>query len=308
MRERDINLVMKILVTGSSGLVGTELVSALKDRGHQVIRLVRSENQLSDDTLLWDPEHRELNLEDFEGFDVVINLAGENIGSGRWTPAKKKKIQDSRVLGTHMLSELLARLSSPPKLLINASAIGYYGNREDELLTESSSPGEGFLAEVCKKWEEATLPASEKGIRVVLLRIGVVLSKAGGVLGKMLLPFKLGLGGVIGSGKQYFSWIAIDDLVGIILHVISNDSVEGPVNSVAPNPVTNREFTKTFGKVLGRPTFFPMPAVIARLAMGEMADETALSSTRVVPEKLESTDYTFLYPDLESALKHVLEK
>lgn len=299
---------MKILVTGSSGLVGSELVSALKDRGHQIVRLVRSESLLSDDTLLWDPEHYELNLEDFEGFDIVINLAGENIASGRWTPSKKKKIRESRVLGTHMLSELLARLSVPPKLFINASAIGYYGNRDNELLVENSPSGEGFLAEVCKKWEEATEPASESGIRVVVLRIGVVLSAAGGVLGKVLLPFKLGLGGVIGTGEQYFSWIAIDDLIGIILHVISNESIEGPVNSVAPNPVTNREFTKTLGKILCRPTILPMPAYVAKIVMGEMAEETALSSALVVPKKLENSDYNFLYPDLESALKHVLEK
>ncbi len=298
---------MKFLVTGSSGLIGSDLVAALKDRGHQVIRLVRSEDQLSDNRLLWDPEHHELNMADFEGFDVVINLAGENIASGLWTEAKKKKIRDSRVLTTHMLCELLAMLNKPPKILINASAVGYYGDRGDEILDENSLPGTGFLAEVCQKWEEATKPASDKGIRVILLRFGAILSIKGGVLGKMRLPFKLGLGGVIGSGKQYMSWISIDDLIGVVLHVISNDSLSGPVNTVTPEPVTNKEFTKTLGKTLNRPTILPVPAFAVKLIFGEMGDELLLSSTKAVPSKLEASDYTFLYPDLASALKHLLE-
>jgi uncharacterized protein (TIGR01777 family) len=298
---------MKFLVTGSSGLIGSDLVAALKDRGHQVIRLVRSEDQLSDNRLLWDPEHHELNMADFEGFDVVINLAGENIASGLWTEAKKKKIRDSRVLTTHMLCELLAMLNKPPKILINASAVGYYGDRGDEILDENSLPGTGFLAEVCQKWEEATKPASDKGIRVILLRFGAILSSKGGVLGKMRLPFKLGLGGVIGSGKQYMSWISIDDLIGVVLHVISNDSLSGPVNTVTPEPVTNKEFTKTLGKTLNRPTILPVPAFAVKLIFGEMGDELLLSSTRALPSKLEASDYTFLYPDLASALKHLLE-
>jgi uncharacterized protein (TIGR01777 family) len=298
---------MKFLVTGSSGLIGSDLVAALKDRGHQVIRLVRSEDQLSDNRLLWDPEHHELNMADFEGFDVVINLAGENIASGLWTEAKKKKIRDSRVLTTHMLCELLAMLNKPPKILVNASAVGYYGDRGDEILDENSLPGTGFLAEVCQKWEEATKPASDKGIRVILLRFGAILSSKGGVLGKMRLPFKLGLGGVIGSGKQYMSWISIDDLIGVVLHVISNDSLSGPVNTVTPEPVTNKEFTKTLGKTLNRPTILPVPAFAVKLIFGEMGDELLLSSTKAVPSKLEASDYTFLYPDLASALKHLLE-
>ncbi|MFQ5729310.1 MAG: TIGR01777 family oxidoreductase [Waddliaceae bacterium] len=300
---------MKILISGSSGLIGSELVPCLRDRAHEVIRLVRSEQQLSGDTLLWDPEHREINLEDFEGFDTVINLAGENIATGKWTPEKKNKIYDSRVLGTHMLSELLARLEAPPKLLINASAIGFYGTRGSKILREDALPGKGFLAEVCKKWEEATEPAVQKRIRVVRFRLGVVLTPKGGALAKMLFPFRMGLGGVIGSGRQYFSWISMDDLMGIFLHVINDESIHGPLNVVSPNSVTNRVMTKTLGRVLKRPTLLPFPAFIARLLMGkEMADSTVLSSTRVFPEGLEQSGYSFLYPDLKSALKHMLEE
>lgn len=298
---------MKVLISGSSGLVGSELVKALKNRGHEVVRLVRSEKQMGQGTLLWDPEHRELDPQNFEGFDAVVHLAGENISSGRWTNEKKRKIKDSRVLSTHMLSELMARLESPPKVHINASAIGYYGDTGDEVVDESSPPGEGFLAEVCQKWEAATRPSEQRGIRVVKLRIGVVLSKEGGALGKMLVPFKLGLGGVVGSGDQYMSWISIDDLVGVFLHVLGNSSIQGPVNAVAPHPVTNRKFTKTLGGVLKRPTIFPLPAFAARFIFGEMADALLLSSSRVAPEKLLETGYSFLYPDLSDALKHLLE-
>ncbi len=298
---------MKILITGSTGLVGSELVLAMRDRGHQVIRLVRQEDQAGEGCILWDPEHHEIDIADFEGFDAVINLAGENISTGRWTPEKKKKILNSRVIGTHMLSELLRMLSSPPKVFISASAIGIYGNRGDEVLDESSPPGAGFLAEVCKKWEEAARPAQEKGIRVLLMRMGVVLSEKGGALGKMLLPFKLGAGGVIGSGNQYTSWISIDDLIGAFLHVMSNESLSGPVNVVAPQPVTNRAFTKALGKILSRPTILPLPAFAAKMIFGEMAEELLLSSTRALPKKLQDSGYSFLYPDLASALKHLLE-
>lgn len=299
---------MKVLFAGSSGFIGGELIPVLRERGHEVVRLVRSEKKMLDDTLLWDPEHRELDLEDFEGFDVVINLAGENIASGRWTQEKKKKIRESRVFGTHMLSELFARVKTPPKLFLNASATGYYGDRGEEVLDEGSPSGKGFLADVCKQWEEATLPAKEKGIRVVNLRFGVVFFPTGGALAKMLTPFKLGLGGVIGTGKQYISWISMDDLIGVVLHVIGEGSLRGPVNVVTPHPVTNRELTKKLGKVLKRPTILPMPAFAARLIMGEMAEETVLSSTRVLPKVLVQSGYSFLFPKLESALRHMLEK
>lgn len=296
---------MKILITGASGLVGAALVPFLRSRGHHVFRLVRTYNQMAEDTLLWDPEHRELFLEDFEGFDVVIHLAGENI-AGRWNSEKKKKIRDSRVIGTHMLAEFFIRLKTPPKLFISASAIGFYGDRGDEVLDESSPPGKGFLAEVCQKWEAATQPLIDNGVRTVMLRIGAVLSPDGGALSKMLLPFRLGLGGVIGPGTQYFSWIAIDDLLGVIFYVLSDSSVSGVVNAVAPHPVTNRELVKTLGSVLHRPTILPMPAGLATFLMGEMAKELILSSQRVIPEKLNNSGYHFLYPHLNSALQYLL--
>ena len=299
---------MKILISGSSGLIGSALTSCFKERGHEVVRLVRNESLMSDDAILWDPEHRELRLEEFEGFDVVINLAGENIASGRWTDKKKQKIRDSRIFGTHMLAELLACLKSPPKVFISASAIGYYGDRSEEVMIESSSPGKGFLPDVCQKWEEAANAAANAGIRVVNLRIGVVLSVNGGALQKMLVPFKLGLGGIVGSGKQYMSWVSIEDIIGIVLHLINEESISGPVNAVSPSSETNYRFTKTLGKVLKRPTLFPLPAFVAKLMLGEMAEELLLSSTRVVPKVLQDSGYSFLYPELESALKHLLRR
>lgn len=299
---------MKILITGSSGFIGSELLAYLRGRGHEVRRLVRKEAQLKDDCILWDPQHHELNPADFEGFDVVINLAGENIMGGRWTPEKKRKIKESRVMGTRILCELISRLQYPPRLLISASAIGFYGNRGDEIVSEDSPPGDGFLAEVCQKWENATEPAEKKGIQVVKLRIGIVLSSKGGALGKMLTPFKLGLGGTIGSGRQWTSWISMDDLMGIFLHIIGHSEIQGPVNAVTPNPVTNRVMTKVLGRALYRPTIFPIPSFVVRLIFGEMADEMFLSSTRAAPNILVQTGYSFLYPDLKGAINHIIEK
>lgn len=299
---------MKILIAGSSGFIGSELLSCLRGRGHEVVRIVRSESQMTSDAILWDPQHHELTPKDFEGFDVLINLAGENVSEGRWTEEKKRKIKDSRLLGTRILCEMVTRLQSPPRLLISASAIGYYGSRGDQFLTEKSPPGKGFLAEVCKKWEAVTEPATIRGIQVVQLRIGVVLSPKGGALKKMLMPFKLGLGGVIGSGNQWVSWISMDDLMGVFLHIIGHSEIHGPVNAVAPNPVTNRKLTEEIGAILRRPTIFPVPEFLVRMMFGEMGEELLLSSTRVVPEVLNNTGYTFLYPELKDALAYMIEK
>ena len=296
---------MKVLVTGSTGFIGSALVSALTAAGHQVTRLVRKLAGAGE--VRWDPTAGAIDTGGLEGHDAVVHLAGENI-AGRWTAAKKQRIRESRVNGTRLLTEALAKLSRRPRALVCASAIGYYGDRGEEKLREGSPPGKGFLADTCVAWEAAAKPAADAGLRVVHLRIGVVLHPAGGALKQMLLPFKLGAGGVIGSGRQYMSWIALDDLIGIFQHALANDSLRGPANAVAPNPATNREFTKTLGKVLSRPTIFPMPAFAARLAFGEMADELLLASTRVEPARLAASGYSFAYPQLEAALRHLLSR
>jgi hypothetical protein len=246
------------------------------------------------------------DLSRLEGVDAVVHLAGENIAAGRWTAARKEEIRRSRVEGTRRLSESLARLSRRPKVLVSASAIGFYGNRGDEILKEDSAPGSDFLAQVCRDWEAATDPASRAGIRVVHLRSGVILSPAGGALKKMLLPFKMGAGGRIGSGAQFMSWIAIDDTIGAIHHAIVTEPLQGPMNGVAPTPVRNAEFTRTLGRVLSRPAIAPMPAFAARLAFGEMANALLLASQRVMPTRLQASGYKFRYPELEGALRHLL--
>lgn len=299
---------MKVLVTGASGLVGSALVPFLTTGGHRVTRLVRSQPRPGAAEIHWDPAAGVQDLSSLAGMEAVVHLAGENIASGRWTAARKARIRDSRVLGTRTLCETLAQLSQPPQVLVSASAIGYYGDRAAEPLWENSAFGTDFLAEVCRVWEEATQPAVQKGMRVVLLRIGIVLSPTDGALAKMLFPFKLGLGGIVGSGKQYMSWIALDDVCGAIAHALVTDTLQGPVNAVAPYPVTNREFTRTLGRVLGRPTVFPVPAFAARLAFGEMADALLLASTRVEPKRLLATQYSFRYPELDGALRHLLGK
>jgi len=235
-------------------------------------------------------------------------LAGENIAAGRWSAKQKDKIRESRVNGTKLLCETLAGLEQKPQVLVSASAIGFYGDRGNEELTEESSVGTGFLPEVCQAWEAATEPAKQAGIRVVNLRIGVVLSKDGGALQKMLLPFKLCAGGIVGNGKQYWSWIGLTDLVGVICHALPSESVSGPVDAVAPNTVTNHEFTKTLGAVISRPTIFPLPAFVARIMLGEMADGLLLASARVLPNQLQASGYEFRYPDLRAALAHELGK
>lgn len=298
---------MHVLVTGASGLIGSALVPMLTMGGHTVRRLVRSMPHPERGEIPWDPATRSIATPALEGFDAVVHLAGENIAR-RWNAAHKARIRDSRVQGTQLLCEALAQLVKPPRVLLSASAIGYYGDRGEALLGEESAPGTGFLAEVCRAWEDAAAPALQRGIRVVYLRLGVVLSPAGGALARMLTPFRLGVGGVIGPGTQYLSWIALDDVLGAIHHALMTEELRGPVNIVAPHPITNREFTRALGKVLRRPTWLPLPAFAARLAFGEMADALLLASTRVMPARLLASQYAFLYPEIEGALRHLLGK
>ena len=301
-----------VLVTGSTGLVGSTLVSMLTSGGHQVTRLSRKPFTCDEPVLTWedlaaratdDAKHPAAAA---RPFDAVVHLAGENIAARRWSSAQKERIRDSRVAGTRRIAEWAARLPQPPKTLICASAIGVYGNRGDELLSENSSFGDDFLAHVGREWEDAAQPAREAGIRVVHLRFGVILSTRGGALAKMWLPFWLGGGGRIGSGRQYMSWVAIDDAVGAIHHALVHPTLAGAVNVVAPSPVTNATFTRVLGQVMRRPTIFPMPGFAARLAFGEMADALLLSSQRVVPERLAAAGYRFRYLELDEALRFQL--
>ena len=299
----------RIVVTGATGLVGSLLCNKLEKAGAKAIRAVRRPVQDDARELYWNPDRGEIDRAKLEGVDAVVHLAGENIAGGRWTEAFKQKILDSRIKGTHLISDALARLERKPRVFICASAIGYYGNRGADVMTEQSAPDTDFLAQVCAQWEASCQAARDAGIPVTNIRIGVVLSPDGGALAKMLTPFKLGAGGKIGSGDQYMSWIALDDLVGAIVYLLSRDEpVTGPVNIVAPNPATNLGFTKTLGRVLSRPTFFPMPAFAARLLLGEMADALLLSSTRVAPQALISSGFKFQYPELEPALRHLLHR
>lgn len=297
---------MIIAITGSTGLVGSALVKALEADGHTVRRVVRRLRGGGSPEIRWDPAGGTIDAAGFHDVDAVVHLAGESVAARRWSPAVKKEIRDSRVGGTQLLCETLAGLAKKPSVLLSASAVGYYGDRGDKRLDESSPPGSGFLAEVCQEWEAATKPARDADIRVVNLRIGVVLDRKGGALKSMLTPFKLGVGGVLGSGRQYFSWITLDDLVRVIQFAIHAAALSGPVNATAPQPVTNREFTKTLGRVLRRPTIFPVPAFAVRLAFGEMADEMFLAGARVEPTALSAAGFQFANPQLEPALRHIL--
>ena len=299
---------MRILISGSTGLVGSTLARSLKAKGHEVLRLVRATPKNSASEVFWYPEEGTLKAEELEGLDGVVHLAGESIAEGCWTDEKKRRIRESRIKGTTLLSETLARLKQKPEVLVSASAVGFYGSRGSEVLDERSASGSDFLAEVCREWELATQPAAQAGVRVVNLRFGVILNGEGGALPKMLFPFRMGVGGKLGDGQQYMSWIALDDAVGAIEHALATDSLRGAVNVVAPAAVTNQEFTKTLGRVLSRPTIFPVPAFAARLLFGEMADATLLASQRVEPARLKEAGYVFKYPELEGALRHVLNK
>ncbi len=298
---------MKVLLTGSTGLVGSALVSALVADGDQVFRMVRRPAAAAANEVSWNPSFGVLDSASVDGFDAIVHLAGESIAAGRWTPERKRRIADSRVRATKLLVSALAGAKKPPKVLITASAIGYYGDRGDELLHEDSPSGSGFLPDLCRQWEEAARAASESGIRVVTPRIGIVMSRNGGALARMLFPFRLGLGGKIGSGKQYMSWITLDDLVNAIRHMLRDPGLDGPVNAVSPQPVTNREFTRALARALSRPAIFPLPAFAARLAFGEMADGLLLASARVEPGRLKKAGYRFLHSQLDSALRHVLK-
>lgn len=297
---------MKVLVTGSTGLIGGALVPALESAGHRVTRLVRHEPAPGQAAIRWDPGAGILDAAALEGVDAAVHLAGENIAEGRWTEAKKARIRASRVEGTGILCRTLAGLRQKPKVLVSASGIAVYGDCGDAELDEQAPPGSGFLAEVCRDWELATRPASESGIRVVSTRIGAALAAQGGALPKMLWPFRLGLGGRLGSGRQWMSWITLDDLVRAICQAIQSEALSGPVNCVAPNPVTNREFAKTLGRVLRRPAFLPTPALALRLAVGRIADEVLLSSARVAPRRLLESGFTHDDPELEPALRRML--
>lgn len=287
-------------------MIGSALTRFLAGRGSNVRRLVRSGPEGSD--LLWEPHHGRIELDNAGQIDTVIHLAGENIALGRWNKERKARIADSRIDGTDLLSGALARLPQRPKLLISASAVGYYGHNGDTIVDETHPRGSGFLAEVAGDWEAAAAPAIEAGVRVVFLRLGMVLSNSGGALGRMVSPFRCGLGGVIGSGRQYISWIALDDVLGIVGKIINDPNISGPVNAVSPNAVSNREFTKTLGRVLARPTLARMPAFAARLLFGRMADELLLNSVRVAPSVLEKAGYQFRHPQLEEALRKILHR
>jgi uncharacterized protein (TIGR01777 family) len=299
---------MQVAITGSSGLIGSELRRALDLSGHDVLRIVRG-GPASPDAIRWDPMAGAIDTTGLEGIDAVVHLAGESIGGARWSETQKAKILDSRVHGTTLLARTLASLSAPPSIFVSGSAIGYYGNGREEILTEDSPKGGGFLADVVGRWEASTAAAAGAGIRVVRARSGIVLSRHGGALGRMLLPFRLGLGGRLGSGRQFWSWISIHDEVGAILHAIENKDLSGPVNMVAPHPVTQSEFATTLARVLGRPAVLPTPVFAVKAVYGDqMVEETLLWGQRVAPTKLEASGYHFLHPTLDVALRSLMSE
>ena len=297
---------MKVIVAGSSGLIGTALVRLLLDEGHEVLRLVRRA-PAADDEVRWDPVAGSIDTEALVGVEAVIHLGGASIAGQRWTAAYKQEIRDSRIKSTRLISETIAQSDSKPDVFLCASALGYYADRGDEILTENSPKGEGFLADVTAEWEHATLPASEAGVRVCNMRIGVVLSETGELPRSMLTPFKFGLGGKLGNGRQYMSWIHIEDVARAFAFALNKESLSGPINLAAPNPVTNAEFTKALGRVLSRPTLFRVPGFALRIAMGEMA-QFALGSARLYPLKLAQGGFRYRWNDIEPALRDILDR
>ena len=295
---------MKILVSGSSGLIGSALVALLIENRHEVVRLARKKGVAG--AAFWDPATGFIDAASLEGMDAVVHLAGENIAARRWTRAQKARILESRTAGTTLLAGALAKLARKPQVMVTASAIGYYGDRRDEILREHSPPGDGFLPEVCSQWEASADAAARSGIRVVHPRLGIVLARQGGALPKMVLPFRLGVGGKIGDGRQFMSWIALDDVARVFLYCMENSAMRGPVNAVAPVPVRNEEFTGIVGRVLHRPTLFRLPAFAARIVLGEMADELLLASARVEPAKLLTAGFRFRRENLEETLRQIL--
>ncbi|MDE3180129.1 MAG: TIGR01777 family oxidoreductase [Acidobacteriota bacterium] len=297
---------MHFLISGASGMIGSELVSRLTARGHAITRLTRGDSSPDFYQIHWNPELEVAPVLPGVPFDAVIHLAGENVGARRWDKWKKAHIRDSRVSGARILCDAISRMKPPPRVFVSASAVGYYGDRGDEMLDEESGPGAGFLAGVCRDLEAEVAFAGQQGIRSVSLRFGVVLSDKGGALAAMLRPFRLGLGGVMGSGRQYMSWITLDDAVRALEHCLETETLHGPVVAATPRPVTNREFAKTLGKVLNRPALLPAPSFALQLAFGEMAREMLLSSQRVKPGKLLATGFSFHQPELEPALRALL--
>lgn len=299
---------LTVAITGASGMVGSSLSHFLTTGGHEVVRLVRDSRKMDAGDVFWNPATGVLDEKGLQRVDAVVHLAGTSIASGRWTEERKRSIKQSRIRGTELIARTLATMKNGPRVLVSASAVGFYGNRGSEVLNETASAGRGFLAEVCRGWEGATKPAERAGVRVVTMRMGVVLSPKGGALGQMLLPFKMGAGGRLGSGKQYMSWIDLDDLIGLLQHAIYDESLRGPVNATAPTPVPNSAFTSALGRALGRPTVVPVPSFAVKAAFGELGTEALLWGQRVVPEKALKSGFDFFYEGVEDSLRFQLGK
>lgn len=302
---------MRVLVSGSTGLIGSALVTRLRHEGHEVVRLVRG-TAAGADEVRWDPSQGSIDLAGLQAagpIDGAVHLAGEGIGEKRWSDDQKRKILDSRVQGTTLLAETLAALEPQPKVLVSGSAVGFYGLRGDEVLTEQSASGEGFLADVTRRWEASAGPAEQAGIRTVLLRTGIVLSPKGGALGRLLPLIRLGLGGKLGSGRQWWSWISLEDEVRLILHCLEHDDIAGPVNATAPQPATNADVVRALGRAARRPTVLPVPRFALSLVMGgELTEEMIMAGQRALPTVAEASGFTFTHPDLESAARAILSK